>query len=249
MLDIQQFSLKISNNLKKHFAIVDIRGEMLYVDSGAVDVSIPMKSIFEEYRLNGNYEQTLMQYTEIIKEILGQCKFSIDYSNVYPTIELSDFGKSEKVSFYRKSFTLDLDFLFVTDCGQTFRYVLNTDNPDEGVSVAAFRNLNKLSNILIKLDPQMEIYANRFNTDYAAVSLFSSSIQMQIKKKIGNDYIFAIPSSTTLIVAKYNPEYLPIIKSIILCETNSHKISKRIYRFRNGRYEYADTTLRLSLVK
>lgn len=247
---MQHFTLKISNDLKMHFAIVDIRGEMLYTDNGTVDVSIPIKTIYQEYRFKENYKETLMQYIEIIKEILGQYKFIIDYSNVYPILENNNFGRNENICFYREPFVLDLNWLFVSDMGQTFRYVLSNDNVDfNKLTTSAWSNLNKMTNVLEKLDETLHIYSFAFNSDYASSLLFSSSIKKQIRDKLGDDYIFAIPAATCVIVAKYRPSYINIIKPLMRSTTDPHKISGRIYRCRKGNYEYVDDSPKLRLIK
>ena len=92
----------------------------------------------------------------------------------------------------------------MTDVGEVFRFILNSDYVDfDKMKKAAWENLNKLSNILVRLDDALNLFCLRYTTDYNASFLLSDSMQKQITKKVGRDYLFAIPSSTTLIIAKY----------------------------------------------
>jgi uncharacterized protein YtpQ (UPF0354 family) len=170
---------------------------------------------------------------------LNQYKFKIDYNNVYPLLKSRDFGKGEKdLGFYREHAFADVDTLYVTDEGELFRFLLYSDDVDfELVKKSAWENLNKMRNPLVKLDKALEIYTLKFTTDYNSTLLLSTALQNQISKKIGGDYLFAIPSATTLIVAKLRHEYIKIIESLIMIDNNPNKVSDKIYRFKNGIFD------------
>lgn len=107
-----------------------------------------------------------------------------------------------------------------------------------------------MSNVLVRIDNETQIYSLRFSTDYTASLILSSSIQKQIQQKVGNDYLFAIPSMSTLIVAKYIPSYINIIKNLMIADNNPNKIAPgKVYRCKKGKYEFADSSVKLKVVK
>lgn len=239
MLTIADFSRKIIYDLNKTFPKASLQGKYVVVESDPNSVSIPVSSIYREYQEIKDYGKTLTSYIRIISDILNQYKFKIDYTNVYPMLKSRMFGKGEKdLDFYREEAFADLDTLYVTDAGEVFRFVLKTDDVNfDMVKKAAWENLNKMRNPLVKLDKVLEIYTLKFTTDYNSTLLLSTALQNQICKKIGRDYLFAIPSATTLIVAKLRHEYIKIIESLIMIDNNPNKVSDKIYRFKNGIFD------------
>lgn len=242
MLTIADFSRKIIYDLNKTFPKTSLQGKYVVVESDPNSVSIPASSIYREYQETKDYRKTLASYIRIISDILSQYKFKIDYTNVYPLLKSRDFGKEDKnLGFYREQAFADIDIFYVSDEAETFRFVLNNDDVDfDKMKKAAWKNLNKLTNILVQLDDTLDIYHMKYSTDYNASFLLSDSIQKQILKKVGQDYIFAIPSSTTLLVARYHPEYLKIINRFIMADKDPNKISDKIYQFKNGVFDIID---------
>ena len=242
MLTIADFSRKIIFDLNRTFPIARVQGKYVIVESNTNSVSIPVNSIYREYQEIKDYGKTLTSYIRIISDILNQYKFKIDYTNVYPMLKSRMFGKGEKdLDFYREEAFADLDTLYVTDAGEVFRFVLKTDDVNfDMVKKAAWENLNKIRNPLVKLDTALEIYTLKFKTDYNSTLLLSTALQNQICKKIGRDYLFAIPSATMLIVAKSHREYIKIIESLIMIDNDPNKVSDKIYRCKNGIVDFVD---------
>jgi uncharacterized protein YtpQ (UPF0354 family) len=104
---------------------------------------------------------------------------------------------------------------------------------------AAWKNLNKITNPLVKLDKMLDIFCLKYSTDYNSTLLLSTALQNQICKKIGREYLFAIPSSTTLIVDRYRPEYIKIIESLIMIDKDPNRISDKVYQYKNGIFDIA----------
>lgn len=242
MLTINDFINKIILDLNKYFSEVSLDGNYMLVKSGPASMSIPISSMYREYQEVKDYKKTLKLYVGIINDILNQYKFKIDYKSVYPFLKSRDFGKEEKdLGFYREHAFADIDTLYVTDEGELFRFLLYSDDVDfELVKKSAWENLNKMRNPLVKLDKALEIYTLKFTTDYNSTLLLSTALQNQISKKIGGDYLFAIPSATTLIVAKLRHEYIKIIESLIMIDNNRNKVSDKIYRCKNGIVDFVD---------
>lgn len=241
MLTIADFSRKIIFDLNRTFPIARIQGKYVIVESKPNCVSVPISSIYGEYQETKDYKKTLASYIKIINDILNQYKFKIDYNNVYPLLKSRKFGKGEKdLDFYREAAFADVDTLYVTDAGEVFRFVLKTDDVDfDMVKKSAWENLNKMRNPLVKLDTALAIYTLKYTTDYNSTLLLSTALQNQIHKKIGKDYLFAIPSSTTLIVARYRPEYIKIIESLIMIDKDPNVISDKVYQYKDGKFDIA----------
>ena len=241
MLTIADFSRKIIFDLNKTFPIARAKGKYVIVESNPNSVSIPVNSIYKEYQENKDYGKTLASYIKIINDILSQYKFKIDYNNVFPLLKSREFGKGEKdLGFYREQAFADIDIFYASDIGEVFRFILNSDDVDfDKMKKAAWENLNKMANPLVKLDKTLDVFCLKYSTDYNSTLLLSTALQNQIHKKIGKDYLFAIPSSTTLIVARYRPEYISIIKSLMAIDTDTNRISDKVYQYKNGIFDIA----------
>lgn len=241
MLTIADFSRKIIFDLNKTFPIARVQGKYVIVESNPNSVSIPVNSIYKEYQENKDYGKTLASYIKIINDILSQYKFKIDYNNVFPLLKSREFGKGEKdLGFYREQAFADIDIFYASDIGEVFRFILNSDDVDfDKMKKAAWENLNKMANPLVKLDKTLDVFCLKYSTDYNSTLLLSTALQNQIHKKIGKDYLFAIPSSTTLIVARYRPEYISIIKSLMAIDTDTNRISDKVYQHKGGKFDIA----------
>ena len=242
MLTFADFTNKIISDLNKRFSEAILEGNYILVKSGPASMSIPISSMYREYQEVKDYKKTLKLYVGIINDILNQYKFKIDYKSVYPFLKSRDFGKGENdIQFYREQAFTDIDVLYVSDMGETFRFILQTDDVDfDKMKKAAWENLNKMANPLVKLDKTLDVFCLKYSTDYNSTLLLSTALQNQIHKKIGKDYLFAIPSSTTLIVARYRPEYIKIIESLIMIDKDPSKVSGKVYRCKNGIFDIVD---------
>jgi uncharacterized protein YtpQ (UPF0354 family) len=241
VLTLQQFVAKISEDFKREFSEIELGQKFIRLGTGVTHVELPINSMYKEYQVT-DYESIKKLYIKISNEILNQYKFKVDYNNVYPLLKSRDFGKGEKdLGFYREQVFADIDTFYVSDEGEIFRFILNSDDVDfEKVKKRAWENLNKLSNILVRLDDALNIFCLRYATDFNASFLLSDSMQKQIIKKVGRDYLFAIPSSSTLLVAKYHLEYITIIKSLIIADKDPNRISDKIYQYKNGVFDIID---------
>jgi len=164
MLTIADFSRKIIYDLNKTFPKARLQGKYVVVESEPNSVSIPVSSIYREYQETKDYGKTLASHIKIINDILSQYKFKIDYNNVYPLLKSRDFGKGENnIQFHREQTFLDIDTLYVTDAGEIFRFIQKRDDVDfDMVKKAAWENLNKMRNPLVKLDKVLGIYTLKF---------------------------------------------------------------------------------------
>jgi len=241
MLTVDEFTEKILHDFKKVFPEVKKEEKFIRLGTGVTHVELPINSMYKEYQVT-DYESIKKLYIKVSNEILNQYKFKVDYNNVYPLLKSREFGKGEKdLDFYREEAFADIDTLYVTDAGEIFRFIQKRDDVDfDMVKKAAWENLNKMRNPLVKLDKVLEIYTLKFTTDYNSTLLLSTALQTQIHKKVGQDYLFAIPSSTTLIIAKFRPEYISILKSLMTIDTDPNRISDKVYQYKNGIFDIID---------
>ncbi|UWV48025.1 DUF1444 family protein [Acetivibrio thermocellus] len=240
MLTVQEFVQNISEDFKKVFPEVRVEDRFIRLGTEVTHVELPINSMYKEYQVT-DYESIKKLYIKISKEILNQYKFKVDYNNVYPLLKSREFGKGEKdLGFYREQAFADIDIFYASDIGEVFRFILNSDDVDfDKMKKAAWENLNKMANPLVKLDKTLDVFCLKYSTDYNSTLLLSTALQNQIHKKIGKDYLFAIPSSTTLIVARYRPEYISIIKSLMAIDTDTNRISDKVYQYKNGIFDIA----------
>jgi uncharacterized protein YtpQ (UPF0354 family) len=118
-------------DLNKTFPRARLDGKYVVSKVWSCSVSIPISSIYREYQEVKDYRKTLKLYVDIINDILNQYKFKIDYNSVYPFLKSRDFGKGENdIQFYREQAFTDIDVLYVSDMGETFRFILQTDDVD-----------------------------------------------------------------------------------------------------------------------
>jgi uncharacterized protein YtpQ (UPF0354 family) len=240
MLTVQEFVQNISEDFKKVFPEVRVEDRFIRLGTGVTHVELPINSMYKEYQVT-DYESIKKLYIKVSNEILNQYKFKVDYNNVYPLLKSREFGKGEKeLGFYREQAFADIDIFYASDIGEVFRFILNSDDVDfDKMKKAAWENLNKMANPLVKLDKTLDVFCLKYSTDYNSTLLLSTALQNQIHKKIGKDYLFAIPSSTTLIVARYRPEYISIIKSLMAIDTDTNRISDKVYQYKNGIFDIA----------
>lgn len=245
-MEYMEFVRQIIKDLRNEFDVVKMDGKnKIYVAKDVTNVSIPTKSMYQEYQFIG-YKQTLKNYIEIINNILNTYKFRLDLNNVFPFIKPNKFLKDSQQDFISEKLFCNLSLFFVSDEGEVFRFITKDDLANSNIDIntlktKSFENLNKIINPLTQLDKALEIYSLRFDTDYAATLFLSEHIQKQIQKRIGNDILFCMPSSVSLICAKYQEStfntYINILKQLIAIDNDVNKISNKIYRRDyNGNY-------------
>jgi len=239
MLTVADFSNKMIFDLNKTFPIAKLQEKYVVVESEQNSVSIPINCIYKEYQDTNDYKETLTSYIRIISDILNQYKFKIDYTNVYPLLKSRNFGEENKnLEFYREQAFADIDIFYASDIGEVFRFILKADDVDfDMMKKAAWGNMNKMANPLVKLDKTLDVFCLKYSTDYNSTLLLSTALQNQIYKKIGREYLFAIPSATTLIVSKLHSKYIKIIESLIAMDNDPNKVSSKVYRCKNGTFD------------
>jgi hypothetical protein len=176
VLTLQQFIENILEDFKREFPEVELGEKYIRLGTGVTHAEIPISNMYKEYQVIG-YDNTKKMYIRIASEILNQYKFKINYKNVFPLLKNMEFGKGEKdLGFYREHAFADIDVLYATDEGGVFRFILDSDDVDfDKMKKAAWDNLNKIVNPLVKLDRVLDIFCLKYSTDYNSTLLFSTA--------------------------------------------------------------------------
>lgn len=236
MLTVDEFTEKILYDFKKVFPEVKVEKNLICLSTGITHLDLPVDSMYKEYQIIG-YINTRETYIKIFTEILYQYKFKVDYSNIYPILKHSDFGKNAKVNFCRKKAFIDIDVLYISDIGETFRFFTVDDDVDFILlEQKAIENINKMTSALVPLDKGMQVYTLRYTTDYASSLLLSETMNKQIQRKAGNDVLIAIPSNSFFLVAKFSYCNQELLKYLVETDTDPNKVSNAVYRRKNGIY-------------
>lgn len=228
-----------------------INDDRTKLSNGITSISISCAALYNQYLAGDSIDRIVLENINFFNKYTKDCKFKIDYSNVYPILKHKDFGQHEDIKFYKKNLFGPIDLLFVSDYEETFRFILESDDVDfEKLEEAAFKNLNKLTNVLSRLDPSFDVYSLVYGTDYASSLIISQNFLSQVFKKVSKrDFIFSIPSNSMLLIAKNNPLNIDIIKSLQTLDEDIHKISNSIFRWKDGIYseinERQETMLRV----
>jgi hypothetical protein len=236
MFTFQEFTEKISYDFKKVFPEVKVGENLIHLGSGVTYVELPLGSMYREYQMTDYYNAKEL-YVKIASEILNKYKFKVDYANVYPILKRHDFGINSKVQFYREKAFLDIDVLYVSDMGETFRFFTIDDDVEFSLlKKKAIENINRITAALVPLDDGLQAYTLRYTTDYASSLLLSETVNKQIQRKIGDDILIASPSNSFFLVAKFSYCNQELLKYLVETDTDPNKVSNAVYRRKNGIY-------------
>jgi uncharacterized protein YtpQ (UPF0354 family) len=246
-MEYVEFANRIVQDLKREFNEVRLdEKERIYIGSEFTNASLPLSVMYRECQKVG-YQKNLQNYIKIISDILNCYKFKLNLKNTFPFIKSKDFGVDINHNFVKEDLFCDLSLFYVTDLGEVFRFVLYDDLKNANIDFEvlkneSIKNLNKITNILCKLDDNHLFYSLRFSSDFGATLFLSEHIQQQIKKKVGTDILFCMPSCTRFICTSYNENTLNtnlfILRQLIKKDNDINKISEKIYR-RNALGNYS----------
>jgi uncharacterized protein YtpQ (UPF0354 family) len=236
MLTLEEFTEKISYDFKKVFPEVKVGENLIHIGSGVTHVELPLGSMYREYQMT-EYCNIKELYVKIASEILNKYKFKVDYANAYPILKRHDFGINSKVQFYREKAFLDIDVLYVSDMGETFRFFTIDDDVEFSLlKKKAIENINRITAALVPLDDGLQAYTLRYTTDYASSLLLSKVFNKQIQIKVGDDILIAVPGNSSIFIAKFSYYNQELLKYLIETDSDANKVSDSVYRRKNGIY-------------
>lgn len=250
MVNFEEFKILMLNKFIDYYPHVKLKNDELIITKENIEASIFLYQPFEEYKNKNSFNLIFDKYLNTVKEEFEKCRFKVDYNKVYPFIKSKEFAVEENVEFVRENLFLNFDVVYAMDMGKTFRFILSSDDFDlTKLKNCAFNNLNKFSVGLRKLDNDIEIYSVPYPTDFSSSYFLTEKMKKLIERKIGKNYLFAIPSSSTLFIAKYNPSYIEVLKALVNIDPDLHKVSSDICVCRNGKYDYAEKREFLKIIK
>lgn len=237
-----KLGLRLYTDVRKEFPQTTIENDLITVRVDDVEIKISLNSLLAEIKnKNVSYKEVLNNYKEMIREMVKEDDFKVDYHKLYPVLRSSNFGLKEPIGFYRKKLFLDLDLLYVTDYSSVIRFLTIEDNfIGKRVYEAAMFNINRISNKLKKLHPLFEVYTTMYDNDYNCGLVFNYNFVKQIKKTVGSNYLIAIPSSSTILIARDLEENIGILQELMKNDNDPNFVSGHVYRFKDGEYSYAD---------
>lgn len=249
-LNKEKFQLKLLSDIRKKYEGAELINNEIYFKYGAFDVIIDMEVMYELYIKEQKYETVKIHCLNAIQEVIKENKIKINYDKVFPMIKSRDYGLQEEVKFIRDNFTLDLDILYVVDLDHIYRFLTVSDNINlEKIKISAIKNLDEVHNYLIKIDDDLPIYTTALTSDLGGTMILSEKFLNIIQKKVGKNFLFAIPTSDTLLVAKnqyYNINYL---KELIKVCPKTDTISENVYLYKDGKVSFADKGNVLKIIK
>lgn len=236
-MDINKFTIKMLNYFRKIYENAEVIENRLKITQSSVEVQVPISDMHRDYLRNKDYKLLIKEYSNSIDELLKQNIYSVNYDIVFPVIRKKD--EFEDSQFYSMPLFEDLTIYFVEDMEAFFRFVSKSDKVNfENLKERAFENLNKLVNPLSRLHEGLEVYCLRFNSDLASSMVLNNSTEKNIIKIFGLNYIFSVPSASTLLVAPNTTQYVSILEELIKTEDDPNKISDSIIEFNKGIYKY-----------
>ncbi|WP_069649780.1 DUF1444 family protein [Caloranaerobacter ferrireducens] len=250
-LDKEQFKFKLLNDIKKVYENAELNKELITFEFGTLEVIIDTKDMYKLYgKSKNNYNTVKKHCLNAVKEIIEETRFKVNYNKVFPIIKPKDFGSDKEINFIREEFTDDLDILYAVDMGDIYRFVTKHDNVDiELLKKSAINNINKIYNVLVKLDEELSVYTLGFTTDLGSSMILSKNFIKQIYRKVGKSFLFAIPFNGTLVVAENNDKYIDYLNELIKMIQEIDKISDSVYKYEDNKIEYATKRRILKIIK
>lgn len=238
----EKLGLRLYTDVRKEFPQTTLEDDCIVVRVDDVEIRLSMTSLLAEIKNeNVSYTNVLTNYKEILREMIKENKFQVDYFKIFPIVRSSNYALKEPVRLYRKRWILDLDILYVTDYSAVIRFLTVRDRFDRNkVRDISMFNIHKIKNGLERVHPLLDIYTTKFNSDYNCSLLFNSSFRREIIKKVGSNYLMAIPSSSTIFIARDFEENIGIIRDLMKSDKDPNIVSSHVYRYKNGKYSYAD---------
>ena len=244
MKDIKEFYDKVSKDLSKRYCKFEfeLNGDNYEIHDDVIHISINSHALYSMYAnkeipYDGGVLGTISYMIDLKTE---EYYNTFDYCKIYPILRHKDWSDNDpKVRFLRKRLFLDIDVLYVLDLGDGYRYIKETDNLDfDKIYKDSWGNIENIDNGIEKLNELMEIFSLK-QRNHCSI-LFNSKIEKEIRQKIGLNYIFIIPTDSSLVIAPNTNDYIHIIEKLIDKDEDPTLVSSRVYGHINGEYQYMD---------
>lgn len=225
--------------LLKKYSNVILQKNDLKISDGHSEVSLDLRLVYKDYKATKNVK--IENYIKAFSKEFDKTRFRVDYNKVYPFIRQAGFEKDSNVKLLRESLFLNLEIYYAVDFGDNFRFVYEGDNFNTNLlKESSIKNLRKTYSGISKIDINFEVYTIQDRNVYSASYLLLDNMKQEIENKVGSNYLFAIPSSSTVLISKYNPGNINFLKELMKYFQSNEKVSDNVYKYFNGQYDYAE---------
>jgi uncharacterized protein YtpQ (UPF0354 family) len=246
MEDIREFYDRVSKDLSEKYSDFEFEldGDNYEMHDDIIHITIDSHALHSMYinkeiPYNGGVVGSL---SYMIDSRIDEFYNDIEYSRIYPILRREDWNTNDPlIKFLRRKLFLDIDVLFTKGIGNEYQCIKENENLDfDKIYKGSWDNVNNMVNAMKKIHDQFDIFTLSINCTYACSMLFNLKIEKEIRKKVGLNYIFIIPTASGLVVAPNIPEYVLILKELIKSDSDTFKVSNRVYGYIDGKYQYMD---------
>lgn len=240
-LTLEKFKVKLLGQIQKQYTESYIKDEDIIVRSGMHEFIVSLNHVYTRYLIDENFTITTKLLKNEIKNLIIDSEEEINYHNIYPLIRNKEFGQDPKSQYIKKFFFLDLEIYLAEDRKEFFNFCGKEHHINEAKAFdAGMFNVNRIKNELVQVHSRLNIFSAKLCDDYCCSLILNSNFKKQIREKVGQTFLIAIPSSSTILVATNQPENVFFLKELVKSDDDINKVSSRVYRVKGNAWEYAD---------
>ena len=199
---------KVINTLcKKYNVNVDGRHEQIEIvsDKYRTRFFIPVEQLDEMFDKKIGFEKSMEKLLSTVEDGIAPAK--PDFSRIYPVFKPTASLKGMNVLSTSYGSETGMSVLYGEDKGETYRYLSNQcPRSIESVQKIAHENINSFLPILKQADIKVPLFSidviDAQYVDLISSLILNTAVQRQIRSMVGQKYIFAIPYSNLLLVAR-----------------------------------------------
>ncbi len=239
-LTLEKFKVKLLGQIQKQYPESHIKDGEIIIRNGKKDFMISLDEIYQGYLISKSFSDIVKYFKNEINDFIVN-NGEVNYHNIYPLIRNEEFAKDSRLQYIKKEFFLDLEIYLAEDRKEFFNFCGQEHNIDEVKALeSSMFNINRIKNELEQIHPELKIFSAKFNSDYCCSLILNSNFKKQIREKVGQSFLIAIPSSSGILVATNQPENVFFLKELVKSDDDINKVSSRVYRVKGNTWEYAD---------
>lgn len=239
-LTLEKLKAKLLGQIQKQYTESYIEDGEIRIRNGKHEFRVNLNEIYEGYLINKSFSDIIKFFQNEIRDLIIN-DGEINYHNIYPLIRNKEFGQDPKSQYIKKKFFLDLEIYLAEDRKEFFDFCGKEHHINEAKAFdAGMFNVNRIKNELVQVHSRLNIFSAKLCDDYCCSLILNSNFKKQIREKVGQTFLIAIPSSSTILVATNQPENVFFLKELGKSDDDINKISTRVYRVKGNAWEYAD---------
>ncbi|MDF1618198.1 DUF1444 family protein [Petrocella sp. FN5] len=254
MLTFDNYALKLLEDLSHSYehTHLDNSGNHIRILCDGYIVELVIKELFLDYKANNNYVAILNRILTSITEFENTDDGKIDLDKVYPLVRNHQDIVDEPDWLYTPYF-LNLNICYVQETGMSKRlltkHLLEDYKTINLVKIheAAYENLTKTQWTLSQPDKDYDIYMVHGN-GYSGSLLYLNELLDQVKSKLGETFLTAMPHADLLLFTEDNMAYAKMLKTIIRHDPLPNT-SRLLYRYNKDTFYYYDMNDIIKVVK